>query len=129
MKKWLHYIIISGVALLLVLCVLLVQNAFQSSGEELLSSLCDAFFVAGVVTLGIGLLIWASDNGTFDMVSFGVIKLFDMLKKDITKVKYKTYYDYRQAQQGKKHSFTAYLIIGSVLMAIAIIFLILYNNQ
>ena len=129
MKKWLHYIIISGVALLLVLCVLLAQNAFQSSGEELLRSFCDAFFVAGVVTLGIGLLIWASDNGTFDMVSFGVIKLFDMLKKDITKVKYRTYYDYRQAQQGKKHSFTAYLIIGSVLMAIAIIFLILYNNQ
>lgn len=128
MKKWLQYIIISVVSLLIVLCVLFTQDAFQHSGEELFKNLCDAFFVAGVVTLGIGLLIWASDKGTFDMIAFGVIKLVDLLKKDLTKVKYRTYYDYRQAQQGKKHSCAAYLIVGSALMVISILFLVLYSN-
>ena len=128
MKKWLQYIIISGVSLLIVLCVLLMQDAFQHSGKELLKNLCDAFFTSGVVTLGIGVLIWTANQGTFDMIAFGVIKLVDLLKKDLTKVKYRTYYDYRQAQQGKKHSFVAYLIVGSVIMAISILFLVLYSN-
>ena len=128
MKKWLQYIIISGVALLIVLGVMLGQDAFKHSGEELLKNLCDAFFVAGVVILGFGLLIWSANQGTFDMVAFGVIKLVDLLKRDLTKVKYRTYYDYRQAQQGKKHSFAAYLIVGSVIMAISIVVLVLYSN-
>lgn len=128
MKKWLQYIIISGVSLLIVLCVLLIQDAFQHSGAELLKNLSDAFFTSGVATLGIGVLIWASNHGTFDMVAFGVIKLVDLLKKDLTKVKYRTFYDYRQAQQGKKHSCIAYLIVGAVTMAIAILFAVLYSN-
>ncbi|MBQ4272721.1 MAG: DUF3899 domain-containing protein [Clostridia bacterium] len=106
-----------------------MQDSFQHSGELLLKDLCNAFFVPGAVVLGIGLLIWTANGGTFDMIAFGVIKLFDLLKRDMTKVKYKTFYDYRQAQQDKKRSFTAYLIIGAVLMVIAVIFLILYNNQ
>lgn len=128
MKKWLQYIIISVVSLLIVLCVLFMQDAFQHSGKELLKNLCDAFFTAGVVTLGLGLLIWASDKGTFDMIAFGVIKFVDLFKKDLTKVKYRTFYDYRQAQQGKKHTCIAYLIVGSALMAISILFLELYSN-
>ncbi|MBQ2914040.1 MAG: DUF3899 domain-containing protein [Clostridia bacterium] len=129
MKKWLEYLIISVLSLAAVLCVLFMQDSFQHSGELLLKDLCNAFFVPGAVVLGIGLLIWTANGGTFDMIAFGVIKLFDLLKRDMTKVKYKTFYDYRQAQQDKKRSFTAYLIIGAVLMVIAVIFLILYNNQ
>ena len=128
MKKWLEYLIICVISLLIVLCVLFMQDAFNHSGEVLLKDLCNAFFVPGVVVLGFGLLIWATNGGTFDMIAFGFIKLVDLFKKDLTKVKYKTFYDYRKAQQDKQHSFSAFLVVGSALVAISIIFLVLYNN-
>ena len=62
------------------------------------------------------------------MIAFGVIKLFDLFKKDLTKVKYKTFYDYRKAQQEKQRSFSAYIVVGAVFIAVSILFLVLYNN-
>ncbi len=128
MKKWLQYLIVSVISLAIVFCVLLMQNAFTHSGDLLLKDLCNAFFVPGVLVLGLGLLVWSTNGGTFDMLAFGVIKLFDLFKKDLTKVKYRTFYDYRKAQQEKERSFSAYVVVGVVLIVISIVFLILYNN-
>ncbi len=128
MKKWLQYLIVSVISLAIVFCVLLMQNAFTHSGDLLLKDLCNAFFVPGVLVLGLGLLVWSTNGGTFDMLAFGVIKLFDLFKKDLTKVKYRTFYDYRKAQQEKERSFSTYVVVGAVLIVISIVFLILYNN-
>ena len=62
------------------------------------------------------------------MLAFGVIKLVDLFKKDLTKVKYKTFYDYRKAQKEKQRSFSAYIVVGAVVLAISILFLVIYNN-
>ena len=128
MKKWLQYLIITGINSLLVLGVMLIQEGFAQTGQELLKVLCNAFFVPGMCTLGLGVLIWSTNGGTFDMIVFGVIKLFDLFKKDLTKVKYKTFYDYRKAQQEKQRSFSAYIVVGAVFIAVSILFLVLYNN-
>ncbi len=128
MKKWSQYLIIAGINILMVLGVMLIQEGFSQTGQELLKVLCNAFFVPGMCTLGFGVLIWSTNGGTFDMLAFGVIKLFDLFKKDLTKVKYKTFYDYRKAQQEKQRSFSAYIVVGAVFMAISILFLVLYNN-
>ena len=88
MKKWLQYLIIAGVNLLLVLGVMLIQEGFEQSGEELLKVLCNAFFVPGMCTLGIGVLIWSTNGGTFDMIAFGFVKLFDLFKIPQTHVQY-----------------------------------------
>ena len=128
MKKWSQYLIIAGINILMVLGVMLIQEGFTQTGQELLKVLCSAFFVPGVCTLGLGVLIWSTNGGTFDMLAFGVIKLFDLFKKDLTKVKYKTFYDYRKAQQEKQRSFSAYIIVGAVFIAVSILFNVLYNN-
>ena len=128
MKKWLQYLIITGINILLVLGVMLIQEGFAQTGQELLKVKCNAFFVPGMCTLGLGILIWSTNGGTFDMIAFGVIKLFDLFKKDLTKVKYKTFYDYRKAQQEKQRSFSAYIVVGAVFIAVSILFLVLYNN-
>lgn len=128
MKKWSQYIITICVALLLVLCVLMIQNTFEHNGSLLLSELCNAFFVPGVLILCFGLLLWASNGGAFDMLSFAITKLFDLFKKDLTKVKYRTFYDYREAQRDKKRSFSCYIIVGAFFIAISIVFFVLYKN-
>ena len=128
MKKWLQYVIISGVNLLMALCVFLMQKDSIAQTVDVYKVLCNAFFVPGICTLGFGALIWSTNGGTFDMLAFGVIKLVDLFKKDLTKVKYKTFYDYRKAQQEKQRSFSAYIVVGVVVLAISILFLVIYNN-
>ena len=128
MKKWIQYLVITGINLLLVLCVMLMQQGFTHSGELLLKDLCNAFFVPGMCTFGLGVLVWSTNGGTFDMIAFGFVKLFDLFKRDLTKVKYKTFYEYRKAQQEKQRSFSAYLVVGAVFIALSMLFLVLYNN-
>lgn len=128
MKKWSQYIITTCVALLLVLCVLMIQDTFEHAGTLLLAELCNAFFVPGVLVLCFGLLLWASNGGAFDMLAYGVMKLFDLFKKDLTRVKYRTFYDYREAQKDNKRTCAHYIVVGMVLIAISIIFYILYKN-
>ena len=128
MKNWLQYVIISSISLLIALCVLFVQNSFEHSGTLLLSELSNAFFVPGVLTLGVGVLIWCSNEGALDMLSYGIKKLFDLFKRDLTKVKYRTFYEYKNAQKEKRYSFSAYIIVGAVMIVISAIFLIIYHN-
>ena len=129
MKKWLQYVIISVVNLLLALGVFFMQKESIEVAGDIYKVLCNAFFVPGFCTLGFGLLIWSSNGGTFDMLAFGVIKIIDLFKRDVTKVKYRTFYDYRKAQQEKQHSFLEYILVGAVMIAISIVLLVIYNNQ
>lgn len=128
MKKWLQYLIITGVNALLVLLVMLIQKGFTHTQAELLKSLCNSFFVSGMCTFGLGILIWSTNGGTFDMIAYGFVKLIDLFRKDLTQVKYKTFYEYRKAQQEKQRSFSAYIVVGAAFIAISILFLVLYNN-
>ena len=91
-----------------------------------MKDLSDAFFVPGIVMLCFGVLVFATNGGTFDMLAFGVIKMFDLFKKDLTKVKYRTFYDYRKAQNEKKRSFLHLIIIGAGFLIVGVVFLIVY---
>lgn len=127
MKKALNYIIPCLLCTAVVIVILVGRGAFVKSGQELMRDLSDAFSVPGIVTLCFGLLVISTNGGTFDMLSFGVRKLFDLFKKDLTKVKYRTFYDYRKAQQEKKRSFWHFIIIGAAFTAVGIAFVLIYE--
>lgn len=101
MKKLLKYVIPFLICAVIVIVILAARESFVKTGKELIKDLCDAFSVPGVVMLCFGALVYATNGGTFDMLAYGVRKFFDLFKKDLTKVKYRTFYDYRQAQQEK----------------------------
>ncbi len=129
MKKILKYLITFVLGSLVVLVVLFSKDTFyQTQTSTVFRDLSDAFFVSGVIMAGLGLLVFASNGGAFDMLSFGVMRFFSLFKRDLTKVKYRTFYDYRKAQQEKKRGFAFILIEGCVFLAVAALFLILYNN-
>ncbi len=52
----------------------------SKTGKTLMGELSDAFFVPGVITLGIGLLVMATNGGAFDMLSFGVLKTVRLIE-------------------------------------------------
>lgn len=126
MKKVLKYLIPSLICAAIAIGVLAIRGAFVKSGQDLMVDLCDAFAVPGIFMTCFGLLVLATNGGTFDMLAYGVRKLFDLFKRDLTNVKYRTFYEYRQAQAEKKRSYLHFIIVGAAFLLVAVVFLIIY---
>ena len=127
MKKVLKYLIPFLLCAIVVIVVLAVRGSFVKSGKPLISDLCDAFAVPGMIMTCFGLLVFVTNGGTFDMLAFGVRKLFDLFKKDV-KGKYKDFHDYREAKKDRGLKTTFMLFTGLGYIALAVIFLICYYN-
>lgn len=89
--------------------------------------LSDSFFVSGVVITGIGLLVFSSNEGTFDMLVYGLRSFFDLFRRNSIK-RYESFYDYRTSRQANKFSFGFMLASGLVLLAVAVVMYLLYRS-
>lgn len=126
MKK---YIVTSIVGLVFAALIIFSKNIFgQTDSQTVFHILCDAFFVPGVCITCFGLLVFSSNEGTFDMLVYGTKKFFDLFKKDNSNEKHKTFYEYREAQRERKFSFAYLFYVGLAFIAVSMIFLILYYN-
>ncbi len=133
MKRALPYIITAAVgAAAVILIVFAVYHihtipATSENAREIMQILSNAFFVPGVFIAGVGLIIFASNGGAFDMLAFGFIRFFDLFRKNC-KGKYKDFYEYRQSKKDRHTRMSFMLIVGLAYIAIAVIFLICYYN-
>ena len=126
-KKLLQYGITSFVGLVIVLGVLLIKDTFAETEEvEIWKDLCDGVFISAVFIMSVGLLVIATRGGTFDMIKYAMIRFFSVFKRDVTDVKFRTFYEYRKAQQEKKLDFVYLLIVGAVFLIISFILLAVY---
>lgn len=126
----LRYLISAAVGLGLAFVIMLTQNIFgQEKASDVYRILSDSFFVSGVLLTGAGLLVFVSNNGIFDMLSYGITTFFVARKKDVKDRKYKDYYEYKQSKSERKRSFAYLLIVGLALLAIAALCLIGYSNS
>ncbi len=126
-KKALPYIItgIIGVAIFItIICTKQIWN--EQTTKAVMQVLSDACFVPGVLLAGVGLIIFASNGGAFDMLAYAAIKFIDLFRKDCKNPKYKDFYEYREAKKGRKRGMAFMLIVGAVFIALAVIFLIVY---
>lgn len=128
MKKLKDYLITAAVGLTIAGFILFYKNVFMcKEAIDVFHILCDAFFVPGMLIFGFGLLVVASNGGTFDMLTYGVMRFFTFFKKDLS-AKYKTFYDYRKAQQDSPRKFMFLILVGIFFIAISVIFLLIYLN-
>ena len=129
MKRVLPYLITTLVGAAIVVTIILAQRIWTAEDmTEIMRRLSDAFFVAGVCIGGVGLLVFASNGGVFYMLTFGVIRLFDLFRRNINERKYKDFYEYKESKKDKKHGFGFMLVVGLVFIAIAGAFLAAYYN-
>ncbi|MFA6627972.1 MAG: DUF3899 domain-containing protein [Bacilli bacterium] len=127
MKNVIRYLITTSVGLVIVLIIVLSKHIFSlDDAIEIYQVLTDAFFVAGVLITGYGLLVVSSNGGTFDMLVYGVGRFFDLFRNDMMKVKHKTFYDYRMAKLDRQQGFGFLIIVGLVFLGISGLFLWLY---
>ncbi len=124
MKKYLKYIISCSIAGLLVCLILFTKGMSPITTKEGLKNITDAFFAVGMLYVCVGLLILVSNAGTFAMVGYGLIQFLNFFRRDISKEKFKTYYEYRIAKKhNNKKSYCYLLVIGLILIGISMIFL------
>ena len=120
MKKLRKYLITLIIGAAAVFGIAWAKDIFaQTEAEKIFHILCDCFFAVGTVMCCAGLLIFSSNEGTFDMLSYGVSSFMDLFRAK-SKKKYDTFFDYRESKAGKKIRFGFLLICGLLFLAISL---------
>ena len=129
MKKALPYLITTAVGAVITIAIIFGRGITKATDIVTISHiLSDGFLVPGVILAGVGLLIFASNGGAFDMLAYAGILLISIFKKNPQDRKYKDFYEYRQAKKEKKRGFAFMLIVGLAFIAVSVIFVIVYSH-
>ena len=108
--------------------IFLVKDIFsQTEAVNVFHILCEGFFAVGVVITAMGLLIFTSNEGTFDAIVYGVGSFIDMFRRT-SKRKYETLYDYRESRSEKKVKFGFLLICGLFFILLAMVMYLFYRK-
>ncbi len=130
LKKAVPYFVSAVVGMVVFTIIVCTKKIWNyDDGKQVLRILSDAFFVPGVILAGVGLLIFASNGGAFDMLSYAFIRFFDLFRRDVRNKKYKDFYEYREAKKDKKRGMAFMLIVGVIFIALAGIMLIAYYQK
>ena len=103
-----------------------MKDIFQQTDLKVIFHvLTDAFFIPGILLLGIGGLVFTTNEGVFDPIVFGLKTFWGMFSKKLKRSD-ETYYDYRMARQDKKLAFGFLLICGLFFFAVSMVMYYLY---
>lgn len=120
-----------GILITIVICVLLAVGVFairdgfsKEDAKELYICLSDAFFVPGILTASLGLLMLVAGEGLFNIFGYAVnMVMLPFLKKNRETM---TYYEYCVSKQAKQGDSMNYLIvIGAVFVLLGGLFAVL----
>ncbi len=128
------YILTAIISLAVILLVCGLNGLFTEDlpQKDVVKFVCNAFFVAGVLVLGIAGLSFSSKHGAFDGFGYAISSLWDVhkpSKRRLTWTKKETYQEYieRKHSKDKNKQIKHLLIIGGILLMVAIILLVVYN--
>ena len=123
-----RYLITFGVGLLMAFGVAYSKDIFaQTELSKVFHILTDSFFVPAVLIAGFGGIIFVSNEGAFDGISYAMTSFIDIFRKN-KKNKYYTYYDYKEGKGKRDTSFGYLLVSGLVFMAITAVMYLFYEK-
>lgn len=111
------------------LIILFSRRVFEKTDAKVIYGiLSDAFFVPGIITFCISLLVKVSEGDFFDGITFGLKRAFFSLIPGARLKKEENYADYkeRRKKSRKKNRLIEPLLIGLVFIIVSIVFLILF---
>jgi uncharacterized membrane protein YphA (DoxX/SURF4 family) len=128
MKTLKRYLITLGVesALVLIFCVL--NDLFSQTDPVIIfKTLINVFFGVGFVTAGFGVLVYTSNEGVFDGLTFAVGSFINIFRK--RHVRSGSYYDYKERRaQRKMMGFGHIILCGLLFVAIGLLMYLPYNS-
>ena len=115
-EKLLQYGITTAVLSVLTLFIIFMNDfSGQTDPQTKMKILTDAFFASGVFAICAGLLVVVSNGGFFHIFSYGISSFANLFKKDRSKMKYKTYYDYKEALKDcPEHCYAVFETEGTI---------------
>ena len=106
--------------------ILWMRDVFnQTEMSAIFHILCDGFFVVGVVLACIGLLIFTSNEGVLDGMTYSVRSFLNLFRKTGLK-KYESYYDYKASKGERDTPFGFLVISGLFFIAVSLVMLYFY---
>ena len=131
MKRHLRFLITFLLGAVVVLGVCASKNVFQmTEPSRILRTLCDGFFLAGVLISGMGLLVMISKNGIFDVLTYASGSLLRLFIPGLgTPRRRESFADYRQKKHAKPGTYGFLVIIGGLFLLAACICLMLYGRM
>ena len=129
-RWWLKYLITFGIGSVISVLLMWYFGLFAAQNAtkvDIAFTLCDAFFIPGILILALGALVFASRNGAFDMLVYAVKYVFTLHFRRKDEASKGTFYDYKTEKAGKEKTPCLYLVIvGLVFLAAAGICLLLF---
>lgn len=123
-KKYVISFAIMGIASFFVL--FLRDSKLTDAPEVLYLNLADAFTIPGMIILMVGVLVWLSTQGTFDMLAYGFKRGAGSIIPGYRGTDEK-FYDYKVRMDQKRPSGYCFLFIsGGIYLLPAIVFNVLY---
>ena len=124
MKAVKRYLIALAAGFGLSAYILWQKNIFaQTEMAMIFHILSDAFFVPGVLLVCFGLLIFTTNEGTFDGMAYAVKSFVNMFRKPSLR-KYGTYYDYKASRKDRDIQFGYLVFCGLFFIAVSLIMLL-----
>lgn len=127
--KWAPWLSSSGVGLLISLGVL-VSNSFWTVGKpDIFRLLSDACIVSAALVGGVGALVFAANEGVFDMLSYGILHIFDLFRPNARNERYRDFYEYKLSKGERRRPVAHMLIVGIVFFLLSWIFSVLWQKS
>ena len=130
-KLWIRYGITIGICALMIWGVISIRTSELGAYSQLSKLLryrvlCDAFTVPGMLLILSGLMVFVSNEGALDGLSYLGHYLKNMLIPG-SRSKTKKYFDYVEAKREKRvKGFGFLFVVGGACMLIALVFLGLF---
>lgn len=129
MKRLKKYLILIAIGCACVPLIGIWRGLYSAEeAKDVLRALCDCFTIPAVMLIGVGLILFCSNGGAFDMLSYGVQSLWYVLRSDEKRKQRPSFTEYREKRQSKRAEFIPYLIVGCSFLVVALILLLCYNN-
>lgn len=116
-----------AVSMIIFIVAASVWNLFsQTELLQIIRILADAFFLPGVIFVGVALIGWIGSKGTFDIFSFSMRNLFSMFKKE-SYYKNASFYEYRREKDENRKPFNLpMMVVGLAFLALGILFTVVF---
>lgn len=116
------WIIVSITGIAFFLLVLFLRGDFTYFGFS------DALFIPGAIIIAAGGMVLIERGGTFDILRYGFIRLFDSFKREKIK-SFTDAYEYSEFRKEHRirHGFywLPYVVISAILIVVAFVFMLL----
>ena len=128
-ETFVAYTVVIAIGLLMAAGVCGSKNILNRPMSEAIKILSDAFLLPAAMFCGLGGLVFASNNGIFNIMVYGTKSFFCHLfrRKEFLN-RYKDYFEYNKEKSRESASFGFMLIPGIVFMILAVSFSIMHSS-